>query len=368
MFPWRVLAVMAVMLAGSPGGYAQPAVVTFTEIFRIGDESADNPVFLDWVNTMAVDSEDQLYLTDGGFKGIRMFSKDGVLLREIGREGNGPGEFTGPPSAHIGPGDTLYVWDRQINRLSIFRPRDQSLVTSVTVRHSESRDFRPINILGITDQGLLMEFSGFNASDIEDAASQSHRAHFVYRNGATASFYMAQLPGIDFVPFRMGGVTGVRYLPYAAHPHFALSADGILYYGMGDAIDLTGIPLDGSESIHISLPHEQVPVTPAEREASAAGIRVDDLRKDVLANIPEYKPAFRELLLDGTGHLWIMLSRPEGAQTTEWLVLDNSGEVVARANPPKGTRLVSLYGSRAYGEGRDEDTGAPFAVAWEISF
>ncbi len=365
---WKALAFLAVLVASGPCVYAQSGVVKFTEAFRIGDEAAGDSVLLDRVFTMAVDSREQLYLTDFGFKGIRMFSKDGVLIGEIGRVGRGPGEFAGPPSVYIGPGDSLYAWDRQTTRLSIFTPQGQSLITSVTVRHSEFDALRPLAFLGATNRGLLMEFSSFYPPGSGESGEMAHLVQLVYWSGTTATDTIAHLPSPDYVIFEMESASGVRFLPYAAHPHFEFSADQVLYYGMGDAIDITGMPLNGGKRHRISLPHRPVFLAPAERLASVAGVRLNDLRKKLLANIPAHKPAFSKLLLDDAGHLWIRLSRPESEQTTMWLVLDNTGVEVARANVPKGMRLLAVHGSRAYGELTDEDTKVPVAVAWEISF
>ncbi|MDE2835399.1 MAG: 6-bladed beta-propeller [Bacteroidota bacterium] len=353
-----ILVLMVTLLGIVPAVVAQEGDVTFTEILRIGDESSEIPVFLSQVVSMAVDSRDQLYVTDFGFKGVLVFSSDGALLREIGREGRGPGEFMGPPFAHIGPGDTLYVLDRQLQRLTVFSPQDQSLIKSVTLRHADSQETQPYSVLGITDQGLLMVFTN----------TQSYLAQFVYRDGTVASDTVAHLRGADYVEFRMGSVSGARFLPYSARPHFALSADEVLYYGRSAAVDLIGIPLKGGEKTRITVPHEPIRITPEERSASVDAVRLDDLRKDLLANIPEYKPAFWTLLPDGKGHLWIELARPQNERTHPWEIINRKGVAVARAILPENMQLISVRGNRAYGELQDEATGAPMAVVWEISF
>ena len=276
------LALLAVLLANGPSVYAQPGVVTFTEAFRIGDEAAGDSVFLSRVVSMAVDSREQLYLTDSGFNGIRLFSRDGVLIREIGREGRGPGEFVGYTSVYIGSGDSLYAWERDATRLSIFAPQGQSLVTSVTVRHSGSNAIRPTAFLGATDQGLLMEFASFYPPGSGDLDRMAQFVQFVNWNGTPATDTVALLPSPDYLIVEMESMSGVRYLPYAAQPHFEFGANQVLYYGMGDAIDITSMPIDDGNRHQISLPHTPVAVTKAEREARVSGIVYSDLRREVL--------------------------------------------------------------------------------------
>ena len=133
--------ICVLILAGASVVNAQPGVVEFTEAYRIGDEEAGDSIFFGNVVSMAVDSEGQLYLTDAGNKSIQMFSPDGVPIREIGREGGGPGEFEWTPSVHIGPGDTLYAWETNKYRLTTFSPEDQSLVSRASFKTPKSGDF-----------------------------------------------------------------------------------------------------------------------------------------------------------------------------------------------------------------------------------
>ena len=345
---------------GGPDANSPSRELIFSEAFRIGDETAGDSVLLGYVFTMAVDSKGQLYLTDSGFKGIRMFSSNGILIREIGREGKGPGEFAAMPSVHIGPGDSLYALDRTAARITIFSPQDQSLVTTVSVLGPGAP--RPAAFLGASRRGLLVEFTSYYTPGSESLIRMSTLVKHVHWNGTVAPDTIAQLPITDFVVFDIEGAVGIRFLPYAASPHFAFSADQVLYYGMGDAINITIAALDGATRHKISLPHMPVFVTRAEREAAAAGVRHGGTRKKLLTNIPANKPAINALFLDDTGHMWIRLSRPQSDQTITWLVLDNSGVVVAKANVPKDVRLLAERGGRAFGV----ETEAAIAVAWDI--
>lgn len=364
----RAFAILGLVLLSTPGTHAQPSDVVFTEVFRIGDEAAGDSVFLGRIYTMTVDSQQRLYLTDFPYKGIRVFTGDGVPIGEIGREGEGPGEFSQTPSVHIGPNDALYAWDRNLTRLSIYTSQGQSFVRNISFGIPSPAGLRPSAFLGATEEGFLMHFSSYYSPRSDEAAQMANLVKLVHWNGIPAADTLALLPSIDYVPFNFGGSVGVRYLPYSARPHFALSGDQVLHYGMGDAIDITGRSLAGGDLSHISVPYEPVPLTRAEKEAEVDGISLADLRKQLLNSMASHKPAFNALLLDDAGHMWVRLSRPEGEQTTTWLVLDDSGKVVAKASVPDGTRLVAVREDRAFGELQDEETGAPIAIAWEITY
>ena len=361
--------ICVLILVGTSAVNAQPGVVEFTEAYRIGDEGRGDSIFFGNVVSMAVDSEGRLYLTDfSGNKSIQMFSPDGVPIREIGREGGGPGEFEFTPSVHIGPGDTLYAWETNKFRLTTFSPEDQSVISSNTIGNPASRAPSPLRFLGVTNQGYLMEFSGFHIPGSQGQDDSGHFAKIVTWDGNVPDDRLAQLPSADFVTFQINSSQGIRFLPYSARPHYVLSADQVLYHGMSDAIQLTGTTLEGEDVHKISLPHTPVSVSASERESRVARIQHEQLREDLMANIPEHKPAYIRLLPDDAGHIWIWLTRPENEQTSTWLVLNDAGETVATAQIPYGMELLTIRGGYAYGNQVDENSGVPIVVAWDISW
>ncbi|MXZ04118.1 MAG: hypothetical protein F4Y90_01080 [Rhodothermaceae bacterium] len=365
----KIGCICALILAGTSTVNAQTGIVEFTEAYRIGDEGAGDSIFFRNVVSMAVDSQGRLYLTDfTGNKSIQMFSPDGVPIHEIGREGGGTGEFEFTPTVHIGLGDTLYAWEQNSFRLTTFSPEDQSLVSSKTIGNHGSRATRPLRFLGAVNQGYLMEFAGSYIPGSLVQYDMGHFASIVTWDGNAPDDRLAQLPSANYVVFETNSISGIRFLPYSARPNYVLSADQVLYHGMSDAIQLTGTTLEGEDVHKISLPHTPVSVSASERESRAGRIQLEQLRKDVLANIPEHKPAYVWLLSDDAGHIWMLLSKPENEQTSTWLVMNASGETVATAQIPDGIRLMAVRGGRAYGSQADESSGEPIVIAWEISW
>lgn len=67
----------------------------------------------------AVDRNGRLYVADGGDSRIRVYTRAGQFLRDIGRPGAGPGEFLGIRSLGM-VGDTCYAIDYQADRVTFF--------------------------------------------------------------------------------------------------------------------------------------------------------------------------------------------------------------------------------------------------------
>jgi hypothetical protein len=73
---------------------------------------------------------------------IRLFSADGRFLREIGGDGEGPGEYRTIGGMVVLPGDSLLVWDARLRRFTILGP---------TV---EVAEIRPIQVMGLNESFL----------------------------------------------------------------------------------------------------------------------------------------------------------------------------------------------------------------------
>lgn len=79
----------------NPGDPIEPLrMIHCEELWRVGgdDEVADAP--LGFITDIEIDREGQMYLLDSSFSCIHIFDPTGHWLRSIGRQGDGPGEFT----------------------------------------------------------------------------------------------------------------------------------------------------------------------------------------------------------------------------------------------------------------------------------
>lgn len=97
--------------------------IHLTEVFRIGDQESDDVLFGE-ISDMDVNSKGEIFVVDSRIKSVYMFTDEGSKIRDIGRSGAGPGEFFGPVSVHVTKGDSLYIFDRILNRVSVFNPEN----------------------------------------------------------------------------------------------------------------------------------------------------------------------------------------------------------------------------------------------------
>lgn len=106
-------------------------------------------------------------------KDVAVFSADGKFERMLGRAGAGPGEYRSPTNCGVFAGDSIWVYDTSLRRLSIFGP-DLRFVRSIPFEDHRWLAFAPV--------GMITGYGDFPADKLRsgqsmhqyDAASGKH--------------------------------------------------------------------------------------------------------------------------------------------------------------------------------------------------
>jgi DNA-binding beta-propeller fold protein YncE len=77
----------------------------------------DGPGQLIWPAGIALDRQENVYVTDEWLNRVSVFDKDGNFLRDWGMSGSDDGEFNGPSGIAIDPQDVLYIVDSRNHRV-----------------------------------------------------------------------------------------------------------------------------------------------------------------------------------------------------------------------------------------------------------
>jgi DNA-binding beta-propeller fold protein YncE len=86
-----------------------------------------NPGELMWPAGIALDSRENVYVTDEWLNRISIFDKDGTFLTYWGTSGSDDGELTGPSGIAIDRRDVLYIVDSRNHRMQTFSKDGQFL-------------------------------------------------------------------------------------------------------------------------------------------------------------------------------------------------------------------------------------------------
>jgi DNA-binding beta-propeller fold protein YncE len=99
------------------------------EIVSEFSRSGDAPGQLIWPAGIALDRQENVYITDEWLNRVSIFDKDGNFLSHWGSAGSGNGEFNGPSGIAIDPHHALYLVDSRNHRVQTYTPEGAFLTT-----------------------------------------------------------------------------------------------------------------------------------------------------------------------------------------------------------------------------------------------
>ena len=91
-----------------------------TEDLRIGIESGDENYMFSSINSVQVDKDEDIIVFDRKEVCIKIFNKNGMYLRKIGKKGQGPKEIQSASRIHLAGGKYITIMDRGNNRFSYY--------------------------------------------------------------------------------------------------------------------------------------------------------------------------------------------------------------------------------------------------------
>ena len=100
-------------------------------VFTVGTDEGEDWELLSGVRSVAFDHADNLYVLDAGNFRVLVFDHRGEFVRQIGRQGEGPGELSAPTGIAITRDAKLAVADMGRRGYSLFE-RDGTFVRTVT--------------------------------------------------------------------------------------------------------------------------------------------------------------------------------------------------------------------------------------------
>ncbi len=224
---------LTISMGPSETANAQKSIVRFelTEKLRIGHKPfSRDSLLLGSTGRMAIGRTGHIYVADASVPTVYVFSASGDFVASIGRKGEGPGEFIIPSGIFVGDKDSLFVFDFNLRRISVFAPETHRFAYSVSV-HGDAKS-SPYYLLGVSEKGYLMVYqSSFytaGGAALGPDADRFATAKLVNRSGAIAKEVMT-LPDNEslVITNNRGGIT-VAMLPYGRRYHYQLAANGLL--------------------------------------------------------------------------------------------------------------------------------------------
>jgi hypothetical protein len=325
-------------------------------LFRIGSEDMDGSEHLTFqlISDVVVLPSGRVVVVDNRGARVSAFDDSGQWLFDVGRRGQGPGEFTGPLYASV-LADTLYVWDALQRRISRFSSDEQFYDAQVLADWTAGLRFAAVQA------GYIREVEWGQLIDPAPARGALVR---VDRSGASVDTLVSPYP----VPERGWVVrdpaTGVGHMvnppAFEIYPPWTVLERELVRLDPGAAtVEFRDIET-GALKRTVRLPYAASEPTAEDREVFFRGIQEEfgipdaamvDVRTSTV--FAERRPPVSGLVLDDYGRIWVAPHAPgrrsQDYVGSEWDVIDLEGATVVRARFPDGFRLMSIANGRAYG-------------------
>lgn len=311
--------------------------------------SGDGPLYRP--TAIDVDEDGNVYVLDDGNKNIVVFSADGELVRTMGREGQGPGEFQQTRGLAVVNGTTFALVDRA--RMGAWDSNgellyDQRLPKSYVHLY-----------LHAFDSGTLVTSYPISP-DSPGEVIDSYIPQVIVGLNATGSFVReyATTPRL----LRLAGVTTPGPHPTSV---YAVDRAERIYVSDGATYDVIAIDADGRRPWHLKVDVEPPRWTENDTDRALASRRVPTKRSDYIW--PEFLPPLQALKIDGHGHLYVYRYMRRDPDMTRRLVdvFDRDGQHLF-----SGTLDVILWraarGDFVYGIVEDEASGGNVVAAYRI--
>jgi hypothetical protein len=282
-------------LSGSVWGTPREAVVDLS----IGSAEGPEETMFGYVNQIAPDAGGGVYVYDYQVPAIRYFDADGQFIRQVGREGQGPGEYLDAVLGTAVRSDgRLQIWDARNGRVTIYKPdgsyseqwpvssslftsqamfvdqSDHTYIKKTLERPVEGQPWK-IGLLHFDDQGNLLE-------TIPD-------------------------PSVPDAPRSDGGFL-------SPSKQWTLARDTSFIVGMNSSYWFEIRKPDG-QVVRVERDVQPLAVTDAEHAAYEE--RREYLIRDqgqfmtqLPAETERVKPAYRDLSADPSGRIWVRLHGP----------------------------------------------------------
>jgi hypothetical protein len=263
---------------------------TLVEELALGVEVGADEYMFGYIASIAVGADGTMYVSDRQQDVVRMYDVDGAYVRDIGRQGQGPGEYASAPALGVLPDGTLVMEDGSTSRISFFSPEGEYL---------DSFPIGPSSGIVVEREGSILTWrfeGGGEMARYSRSGEEVGRVEIPPRNQAGAATFVLAFGEGDIYPF-------------PTETQSAWSPLGYVVTGRNDAYDIELRKPAGT--IHLRRDIERAPMSgeeQAEWEAFRQGLveRGRSQGRDTeFEPIPDVKPYFRQIHAGEDGRIWV---------------------------------------------------------------
>ncbi len=287
------------------------------------------------ISSLAVGPRGRIFVLDSQAPALRVYDALGRYLATWGAKGSGPGEYARPRAVAVLPdGRPLDSWPIRGNfntSRPLYTDRQDRVYTLLLLDPEADLDHWTFGLVRFAPDGTP-----------DDTIPAPHSRYHEATVEARTKDSWSQM-GVPFSPAESWEFSPLGYFVHFVSTRYAVE-----------------LLRPGRPVLRIEKAYTPVPVAAAEARAARARIE-RDFRRTVPSwkwtgpPVPDHKPPFRRVILDGEGRIWVLLSRPgrerenpaydphdPASSATEWVepvsfdVFTPDGAYLGRVDAPEG--------------------------------
>lgn len=311
------------------------------------------------LRAIAVDRDGRMYAYDSHVPVLRVYSPAGIWLRDVGREGEGPGEYKQPDSGlAILPDGRVALRDPGNGRITLYSGDGE-----YDGFYRIAGSFNTSSPLTADTSGALLTHIVMNLGESVFEWKAGLARYFLDGSADTLAAPDRGYEEAQVSAEREGSMS-VNGVPFAPNQVTAYSPRG--YFLIGISEDYTFDLLRPEGVLRIRMPYEPVPVDPGEADAERKAT-VDNFRQNYPGwkwngpPIPDHKPAYQGLYPADDARIWVHVPAPSRRymdaeeqraeeerlgsavnpyrEPVRFDVFEPSGEYLGRVDTPEGFSL-----------------------------
>lgn len=302
----------------------------------------------------------RIAIANAGTRQVRIYDASGRHVLDLGREGQGPGEFRRLADVWRGPGDSIVAADNALGRLTVFDAEARFGRTILLQPATPSQAFGR----GTLDDGsLLVSLPGRPADPTAGLFDGGMRAFDRYSAEGRPLNPIGVVPQGPQWGFETNGSPAYAAAPLTifSPPHATGGAS--VYLGDPTQPEVRQRSPDGTLLRIVRWGVEPRPVTPAiqqtYRDVSIESATTPEARRLVLGFLeqivfPDHLPVYDVLRADPEGCLWVKPYATDWEADAPWWVFDPAGRWLGSVALPAGLTLLDVGPDYVLGTTRDE--------------
>ncbi|MFZ2323377.1 MAG: 6-bladed beta-propeller [Ignavibacteriaceae bacterium] len=331
------------------------------------------------VNDIQIDSQGQIYVSDGINQCIHLFSSKGKFLRKIGKKGEAPGEYQYIWGIQITKGDTLIVYDGVQYRVTIYAPKKfDNPIKTVKLPIIENKPEMP-GVIGNSFSGISGLWVPLNSNGVffiiyntpysQNDEKQKHYSK-LYKVDSKGKLVkkepVIKIPDVERLKISSGSGFMVTTMPFGRIPVIKFSNDGIIYYAETDDFKITSVDMNGKKKNEIGYKINKNFITDKlwQRELKKyPNLTLEDLKRSKTP-LPEYLPIFVDFTIDEKGNIWVAVNQKD-YKSYKYYVFNKQGKLIDTVLVPNKTVIKIINKNYAYGI-RTDDWGIQSIVRYKV--